>query len=49
MSRMWLVFLLCMLNFPAAASVVTVHLPWVRQVPGGSLAVRLSVHTRRFL
>jgi hypothetical protein len=28
---------------------VTVHLPWVRQVPGGSLAVRLSGHTRRFL
>src|ERR1019366_4344250 len=27
---------------------VTVHLPWVRQVPGGSLAVRLSGHTRRF-
>src|ERR1019366_5896078 len=25
---------------------VTVHLPWVRQVPGGSLAVRLSGHTR---
>src|ERR1019366_9336208 len=29
--------------------VVTVHLPWVRQVPGGSLAVRLFGHTRRFL
>src|ERR1039457_5526656 len=25
-----------------AALAVTVHLPWVRQVPGGSLAVRLS-------
>src|ERR1019366_1060636 len=32
-----------------AAGFVTVHLPWVRQVPGGSLAVRLSGHTRRFL
>jgi hypothetical protein len=31
------------------APTVTVHLPWVRQVPGGSLAVRLSGHTRRFL
>jgi hypothetical protein len=33
----------------AEANGVTVHLPWVRQVPGGSLAVRLSGHTRRFL
>jgi trehalose 6-phosphate synthase len=32
-----------------ANRVVTVHLPWVRQVPGGSLAVRFSGHTRRFL
>src|SRR5450756_1873720 len=32
-----------------ACVAVTVHLPWVRQVPGGSLAVRLSGHTRRFL
>jgi hypothetical protein len=33
----------------ASVTLVTVHLPWVRQVPGGSLAVRLSGHTRRFL
>jgi hypothetical protein len=36
-------------NGEVADPAVTVHLPWVRQVPGGSLAVRLSGHTRRFL
>jgi hypothetical protein len=36
-------------NKVQAGFMVTVHLPWVRQVPGGSLAVRLSGHTRRFL
>ena len=37
------------LGHQESAFAVTVHLPWVRQVPGGSLAVRLSGHTRRFL
>ena len=44
--------LMAVLLFETVAEVeqsVTVHLPWVRQVPGGSLAVRLSGHTRRFL
>jgi hypothetical protein len=34
---------------PDAAHMVTVHLPWVKQVPGGPPVVRPSGHSRRFL